>query len=133
MEPFKLESPLRVKKDLDYYVTPFGVYCNICNCPVGNLDGITNTLLRKHSSQKKHINNSEMDFINIAKLLNNKIKDEFAKCQLNEWYYSKEITTYSCLCGLCFRNKSNHIRHVKKMLEKGDLGKHDIVCIILAF
>ncbi len=125
----ELRQPLRVKEDLPFGVSRFGVFCFECDAPIGSNPGKINTnILYKHFKKYKHPIPSEMRIADIVELLNNGFQTELEKCtNLDAWLIQQSKPSPECTCGrTSFSHRSNLNRHIKAMRKK-DPKRKDFV------
>ena len=100
-------------------VTPFGLYCNICQAPVGNNITFDANAIQKHSHRNHHKNTTGKSYTDIA-LLSRKIYNNNFRIVHNveSWIGTDIIESFSCLCGKLFKKEGNVKRHIKQMISK---------------
>ena len=99
-------------------VTPFGLYCNICQTPVGNNVSFDANVIQKHSHRNHHKNVTGKSFADIALLSKNIYNRNFGVVNdVESWICSDVIDTHSCSCGKGFRKEGNLTRHIKQMVS----------------
>ena len=100
-------------------VTPFGLYCNICQAPVGNNITFDANAIQKHSHRNHHKNTTGKSYTDIA-LLSRKIYNNNFRIVHNveSWIGTDIIESFSCLCGKLFKKEGNLKQHIKQMISK---------------
>jgi len=122
-------SPVQVHPDSYYYVTPFGAYCSICKTPVGKAyKTITDKLLAKHASRKKHNNTSNMTYKELSTSLNDYICSYFSTAKDHkQWIKTNgHQTIHACTCGMTFSRLDNLSRHIKSKQSQNKFQNHAV-------
>lgn len=112
--------PLGIIIGIPFQVTPFGIYCGVCKIPIGAPGHTSANSLKKHCQRKRHQNESDFSFAQLAKLLNDGIDIQNEKIRdIQLWLENAPPKQYfRCSCDAEFSNRWNYTRHVSKMTMK---------------
>ena len=132
---YEKSQPLTVVQNCPFSITPFGVYCSLCNIPIGSIRKINGKMIQKHCLRKNHPKDASVSFNSIAESINDGLSTHFdTVTNIDSWLTSLDATkSYSCSCGSVFANISNIKRHQRKMKAKdgnqqGDSRSH--ICTV---
>lgn len=122
-----MKDPVKVHPDSYYHVTPFGVYCSICQTPVGRAyTKITHKLLAKHALRKKHKNSSNVSYKKLSDLFNNYICNNFSTDH-KQWLKTiQPQRIHACTCGMTFSRLDNLSRHIKTKQRNSTFEHHAV-------
>ena len=118
-------QPFQPHPNLNFGITPFGIYCFECNLPIGNIgsSGIIGTF-RKHINRKKHHISSDQCISDLVSSLENAIKYRYGNIRnYDKWFEMKNTAVWRCSCGLITKSHFNLTRHIESRQEDGHIGK----------
>ena len=118
-------QPFQPYPNLNFGITPFGIYCFECNLPIGNIgsSGIIGTF-RKHINRKKHHISSDQCISDLVSSLENAIKYRYGNIRnYDKWFEMKNTAVWRCSCGLITKSHFNLTRHIESRQEDGHIGK----------
>lgn len=118
--------PIGVNPKHPFGITPFGFYCFDCKVAVGNVGvPISNDVIKKHISRKKHGICSSVSIGDIVRSLNDAMKSRFGNVRgYDLWIVKENMPMIKCSCGITVSNNSNLNRHIKAMEKKNSEETH---------
>ena len=123
--PTPKTPPFRFSDEHTFGVTPFGVYCFVCNDAIGRPTvPITANTIQMHLQRREHGFIPDIKVCILATTLNNCIEARYGEIKDASEWITKKNTIRKCTCGVVFTSGSNVSRHQKTKKQRDPSSIH---------